>query len=65
MTGFADGVIGVDKEGIIKTFLTQIKTSHTIPETGKAILNAVFLQINPDTKKAEKITPITKYLNIK
>jgi len=61
MTGFADGVIGVEKEGIIKTFLTQIKTPHVIPETGRAILNAVFLQIDEKTKK---IQTITKYSEI-
>ncbi|MBU0722233.1 YmdB family metallophosphoesterase [Patescibacteria group bacterium] len=64
MTGFADGVLGTDKQGIIKTFLTQIKTSHVIPENGRAIFNAVFLQIDPDTKKTLSIKSITKYINI-
>ncbi|MFA6307009.1 MAG: TIGR00282 family metallophosphoesterase [Patescibacteria group bacterium] len=64
MTGFADGVIGVDKEGIIKTFLTQIKSSHVIPESGRSVFNAVFLQIDPKTKKTKSIKPITKYINI-
>ena len=64
MTGLADGVIGCDKKAVIKTFLTQIKTSHVIPESGPAILNAVFLQIDPGTKKAVSIKPITKYINI-
>ncbi len=64
MTGLADGVIGVDKEGIIKTFLTQIKNPHIIPESGRSIFNAVFLQIDPKTAKAVKINAITKYINI-
>ncbi|MDD4271312.1 MAG: TIGR00282 family metallophosphoesterase [Patescibacteria group bacterium] len=65
MTGLADGVIGVDKAGIIKTFLTQIKTTHIIPETGRAIFSAVLLTIDPKTKKAKSIKPIIKYINIK
>ena len=65
MTGFADGVIGVDKKGIIKTFLTQIKSSHVIPEIGRTIFNAVLLAIDPKTAKAKSIKPITKYINIK
>ncbi len=65
MTGFADGVLGVAKEDIIKTFLTQIKTSHIIPETGRSIFNAVLLTIDSKTKKAVSIKPITKYINIK
>jgi len=64
MTGYALGVLGVDKKSIIKTFLTQIKTTHIIPETGPAIFSAVFLQIDPATKKTVSIKPITKYINI-
>jgi len=64
MTGLADGVIGCGKEAVIKTFLNQISTTHIIPETGQAIFNAVFLQIDPATKKTVSIKPITKYINI-
>ncbi|MDO8593223.1 MAG: TIGR00282 family metallophosphoesterase [bacterium] len=64
LVGFADGILGVDKTGVIKTFLTQIKSSHVIPETGPAIFNAVFLAIDPIAKKAISIKPITKYINI-
>jgi metallophosphoesterase (TIGR00282 family) len=63
-TGFADGVLGVEKEGIIKTFLTQIKYPHQLPETGQAIFNAVSLIIDPKTKKAISIKPITKFVNV-
>lgn len=65
MTGFADGVLGVEKEGIIKTFLTQIKYPHVIPETGRAVLNAVLISLDPKTKKTVAIKPITRYINIK
>ncbi len=65
LTGFADGVIGVEKQGIINTFLTQIKYPHIIPENGRAVMNAVFLQIDPAAKKTILIKPIAKYINIK
>jgi len=64
MVGMADGVIGVEKQTIIQTFLTQIKSPHVIPETGRAIFNAVFLTINPKTKKAVSLKPIIKIINI-
>lgn len=64
MTGYASGSLGIDNEGIIKTFLTQIRYPHAIPEKGKAILNAVMVTINPKTKKATKIKPIIKFINI-
>ncbi|MDD5072029.1 MAG: TIGR00282 family metallophosphoesterase [Patescibacteria group bacterium] len=64
MAGFADGCIGVDKEDIIKIFLTQIKQPHTIPEKGRAIFNAVLITIDPKTGKAKTIKPIIKTINI-
>lgn len=65
MTGFADGVIGLDKENIIKTFLTQIKYQHELPEKGQAIFNAVLLDVDPKTAKAKSIKPIKKFVEIK
>jgi len=65
MTGFANGSIGLDKENIIKTFLTQIKYPHQLPEKGRAIFNAVLLDINPKTGKAKSIKPIIKFVEIK
>lgn len=64
MTGFADGSLGIEKDGIIKTFLTQIKYPHVIPEKGQAILNAVLINFNPKTGKAKSIKPIIKFINI-
>ena len=63
-TGFADGILGMSKAGIIKTFLTQIKEPHDLPETGRAIFNAISLTIDPRTKRATAIKPITKHINI-
>jgi metallophosphoesterase (TIGR00282 family) len=65
MVGAADGVIGVEKESIIKTFLTQIKSTHVMPETGKAILNGLFFTIDSKTKKTVEIKSIIEYTNIK
>ncbi len=65
MTGFADGSIGLDKENIIKTFLTQIKYPHQLPEKGRAIFNAVLLDVSHKTGKAKTIKPITKCVESK
>ncbi len=64
MTGFAQGSIGIDKQGIIKTFLEQVKYPHVIPETGPAILNAVLIKIDENNKKAAAIESIIKFINI-
>jgi len=64
MVGASDGVLGVKKEDIIKTFLTQIKYKHEISETGPAMLNGVLLTIDGKNKKAIDIKPIIKNINI-
>jgi len=65
MVGAHDSCLGVGKEGIINTYLTQIKTVHTIPEKGTAVFNSVLLTIDPKTKKAKTIKPINKFVEIK
>lgn len=64
MVGLADGCIGIERENIIKTFLTQIKEEHIIPEAGKAVLNGVLITIDPKTKKAVEIKQITKFVEV-
>ncbi len=65
MVGFADGCIGIEKENILDTFLTQVKHSHVIPKKGGAIFNSVLVSIDGKTGKAKKIKPITKFVEIK
>jgi calcineurin-like phosphoesterase len=55
MTGPRDSVIGVDKDVIIRGFLTQRPVEHTIPEHGPAVVNAVVIRINPATGRALSI----------
>jgi hypothetical protein len=64
MVGASDGCIGVDKENIIKTFLTQIKYKHVIPEKGQVIFNSVLININEKNSQASSIKPLIKNINI-
>ncbi len=64
MVGAVDSVIGLGKENVIKSFLTQIKQEKIVPETGGALLNSVLVTIDPGTAKAVEIKPITRYLTI-
>ncbi len=64
MTGPHDSVIGLDKKIIIQNFLSQINQSAEIPENGPAQINAVYLEINPKTKKAVKIERINMGIQI-
>ena len=64
MVGHNEGCIGVDKELIIKEFLTQISYPHKIPEKGESIFCAVLLTIDPKTAKTESIKQIIEKINI-
>lgn len=57
MTGPADGVIGVDRDLIIKKFTLGLPIQHEIAE-GRTQLNAVVITIDDATKKAVEIKRI-------
>lgn len=65
MVGAADESLGVAKEGLIKTFLTQVKYPHVIPEKGRAMFNSVLVSVDPKTGQTKSIKRITKFVEIK
>lgn len=52
MTGSLDSIIGVKKEIIIPSFLTQMPVKHEPEENGRMIFNAVVLELDEKTQKA-------------
>lgn len=54
MTGPSEGIIGMDKEAVIKRFITQLPTRFEVA-TGDCEVNAVIIDINDETKKTTKI----------
>jgi 2',3'-cyclic-nucleotide 2'-phosphodiesterase len=57
MTGLYDSILGVDREGPIQRFLTQMPHRLTI-SSGKTLLNAVMLDINESNGDAVSIERI-------
>lgn len=51
MTGALDGVIGVEKETIIKKFLTGLPVKHIPMETGRKQFNGLIVEINEANHK--------------
>ena len=64
MVGAKDSILGVEKDGIIKTFLTQMSEAHEIPEEGICLVNAIYLEIDSKTKQAKKIKKIKEEIKI-
>lgn len=62
MTGFRDGVIGVGKEEVLATFLTQAHARHQFPEEGDAIVNAILIETG--STGATAITHLQKIVAI-
>ncbi|MEC4589350.1 YmdB family metallophosphoesterase, partial [Bacillus safensis] len=57
MTGPYDGILGVDRETIIKRFKTSLPVRFEIAE-GRTTLSAVIVEIDEQSKKAVKIDRI-------
>ncbi len=63
MTGPADGVIGVNKELIIKKFTLGLPVQHE-PAKGKAQINAVIITINEENNRLAEIKRISHIIKI-
>ncbi|MDD4352539.1 MAG: TIGR00282 family metallophosphoesterase [Candidatus Gracilibacteria bacterium] len=55
-------VIGVDQSVVLERFLTAMPVVHKFPESGKAVFNAVYLEIDTKTAKAAQIKKIYKII---
>lgn len=60
-TGPVDSVIGLEKEGIIQNFLTQVPHKHEVAG-GDTVFNAIKIEVDPKTRKAVSVEQIQKYL---
>ncbi|MDE3838592.1 TIGR00282 family metallophosphoesterase [Bacillus methanolicus] len=58
MTGPYDEILGVEKEAVIKKFLTSLPVRFEVPKRGRVQLNAVLIDIDNKNGKAEKIQRI-------
>ncbi|WAA13527.1 TIGR00282 family metallophosphoesterase [Fervidibacillus halotolerans] len=58
MTGIYDGIIGVDKEAVLRKFLTSLPTKFEIPKNGRTQLNGVLIEIDEKTGLAKGIKRI-------
>lgn len=63
MTGAYHSIIGVEKEQSLKHFLTQTKQRMEPPEGDQKEVNALLLEIDPQSKKTTRIANIRKILN--
>lgn len=58
MTGPMNGILGVNREAVIKKFMTQLPVRFEVATDDRQQLNAVVIDINKSTGNAEKIVRI-------
>jgi len=58
MTGPYDGILGMEKDSVIKKFLTNLPVRFEVPKAGRTQLNGVFIDIDEKTGQAKKIETI-------
>ena len=58
MTGFNDGVLGFEKESVLKTIIYGEKSKFAPPEEGRGLFSAVVLDVDENTGKTNEIIPI-------
>lgn len=62
MAGAYESIIGMEKEQIIKRFLTQMPEKFQPTEKGRGLFNAVLLTVDPASGQASKIERIYKVI---
>lgn len=55
MTGPYDGILGVEREAVLKRFLTNLPVRFEVPDEGRAQLSAVVIDLDQKTGVAKKI----------
>lgn len=58
MTGFADGVLGFDKDSVVKKITFGSPSRFDLPDNGRGLFSAVVLDIDELTGKTKEIFPI-------
>lgn len=64
MVGPVDSVLGIKKEGVIETYLTQVGSKHELIEQGEVVVNAIVLDIDDKSGKCKDIKRIKRIINI-
>lgn len=58
MTGPYDGILGVEREAVMKRFLTSMPVRFEVPKEGRSQLSAVLIELDNKTGKAKKMERI-------
>ena len=57
MTGYYDGILGINRDEVIERFITSLPQRHVVPDDGRSVLSGVIIDLDKDgkTKQIERI----------
>lgn len=57
MTGYYDGILGINRDEVIERFITSLPRRHVVPDDGRSVLSGVIIDLDKDgkTKQIERI----------
>ncbi|EHS7164341.1 TIGR00282 family metallophosphoesterase [Staphylococcus pseudintermedius] len=57
MTGYYDGILGINRDEVIKRFITSLPQRHVVPDEGRSVLSGVIIDLKEDgtAKKIDRI----------
>ena len=57
MTGYCDGILGINRDEVIERFITSLPQRHVVPDDGRSVLSGVIIDLDKDgkTKQIERI----------
>ena len=58
MTGPYDGILGMEREVVLRRFVTGMPARFEVPKDGRSQLSAVYIEIDKKNGKAKKIERI-------
>ncbi|UUY68803.1 TIGR00282 family metallophosphoesterase [Staphylococcus warneri] len=50
MTGFYDGILGINRDEVIERFITSLPQRHVVPDNGRSVLSGVIIDIDKNGK---------------
>lgn len=48
MTGYYDGILGINRDEVIERFITSLPQRHVVPDEGRCVLSGVFVELHAD-----------------
>lgn len=48
MTGYYDGILGINRDEVIHRFITSLPQRHVVPDKGRGVLSGVIIDLNKE-----------------